>query len=140
MEDKKTDFLTWIKTNKKKLIIAGISVTAIIAVILGIKNKDALMEIWDSLKESIAKSPINISEKRVSVAEVVPDAILVVDSAATRSYTSHTSLFDVTGHIRTLSEGRHHSKAKAVEAATAGMDLQANQTWVNPYTKGGAAA
>jgi len=37
--EEKTSILAWIKAHKKELIIAGIGITAIIGVILGIRNR-----------------------------------------------------------------------------------------------------
>ena len=36
-------FVSWVKAHKTELIIAGVSITAIIGIILGIKNKDGNM-------------------------------------------------------------------------------------------------
>lgn len=50
MEEKKTDFLGWVKQHKKQLILAGISISVVIGIILGAKNKDILEELWATLK------------------------------------------------------------------------------------------
>ncbi len=44
MEKEKKTFVDWVKEHKKELIIAGVSIAAIIAVIVGIKNHKALEE------------------------------------------------------------------------------------------------
>lgn len=62
MEDKKKSVLTWIKEHKTELILAGISITAIVTIILGIKNKDALMNVWNKLKTRIEKGEIYSSK------------------------------------------------------------------------------
>ncbi len=51
----KKDIIKWIKEHKKELIIAGISITAIVAFVLGIKNKDILKETMKNLQEVIKK-------------------------------------------------------------------------------------
>ena len=47
--------LSWIKKHRNELIIAGISITTIIFVALGIKNKDAINSFWNNLKKEISK-------------------------------------------------------------------------------------
>ena len=53
MEENQKGFIAWVKAHKKQLIIAGISITAIIGVILGIKNKKTLDELWKALKNRL---------------------------------------------------------------------------------------
>lgn len=50
--------LSWIKNHRNELIIAGISVTTIIIVALGIKNKDSIKAFWNNLREEIGKASI----------------------------------------------------------------------------------
>ena len=50
--------LSWIKNHRNELIIAGISVTTIIFVALGIKNKDSIKAFWNNLREEIGKANI----------------------------------------------------------------------------------
>ena len=64
--------LAWIKKHRKDLIIAGISVTTIIFVVLGIKNKDSIKAFWQNLKEEIGK-PSTYSSKWF---ETVTDEVL----------------------------------------------------------------
>ena len=54
--------LSWIKKHRMELVIAGISVTTIIFVVLGIKNKDSIRTFWNNLKEEISK-PSTYSSK-----------------------------------------------------------------------------
>ena len=42
MEENKKGFIAWVKAHKKHLFMAGISVTAIIGIIIGLKNKEAI--------------------------------------------------------------------------------------------------
>ena len=51
----KKSFIAWVKEHKPQLLLAGLSVTTIIMTILGIKNKEALSALWDSLKKQIEK-------------------------------------------------------------------------------------
>ncbi len=132
MEEKKTGFIAWVKAHKKQLFLAGISVIAIIGVIIGLKNKDAIMDLWDSLEKSITKAPEKLP-KSLSVTTTTPPTLEEVIPA--RSYTSPQEAFDVSQHIRNLSGGRHHSAEKAAEAAALGISLLPNQTLVDTYTK-----
>lgn len=132
MEEKKTGFIAWIKTHKKQLFLAGISVTAIIGVIIGLKNKEAIMILWDSLENSITKVPAKLPEP-LNVTTMTPPVLEEV--IPVRPYTSPQEAFDVSQHIRNLSGGRHHSAEKAAEAAVMGISLLPNQTLVDTYTK-----
>ena len=134
ISESKNGFITWIKSHKTELILAGISIATIIGIVLGIKNKDALMELWSALSKSINKAPARVA----TVGSTVATTPVMETVASTRAYTSPTEVFDVSGHIRTMAEGWHHSAAKAAEAAALGIKLLPNQTLVNPYTKGGA--
>lgn len=129
MENKKKQVLDWIKVHKKQLIIAGISITTLMLLVLGLKNKDALAELYCSLEKNIKKVP----SKSTPVA-ALPD-IAIPTVSAVRTYTLPQTSFDVSQHIRTLAEGRQHSAQKAAEAARLGIILLPNQTIVDTYTK-----
>lgn len=130
----KKGFLAWIRSHKTELILAGVSITTIIGVILGLKNKEALAELWAALSKSITMAPTETAAT-VSVATAAP---VLETVASTRAYTPPTEAFDVSRHIRTMAEGWHHSAEKAAEAAALGIELLPNQTLVGPYTKGAA--
>lgn len=125
-------FVIWVKSHKTELIIAGVSVTAIIGIILGLKNKDAIKELWDTLENSLSKTPDKISEPVTIVQTAQP---VFEEVTPVRLYTSPQEPFDVSQHIRNLSGGRHHSIEKAAEAAALGITLLPNQTLVDTYTK-----
>ena len=125
-------FLTWVKTHKKQLLIAGVSVTAIIGIIIGLKNKDDIKELWVAIENSLNKKPENLSEP-IAIVQAAPPVIEEVISV--RPHTSPQEPFDVSQHIRNLSGGRHHSAEKAAEAATLGIDLLPHQTLVDTYRK-----
>ena len=125
MEENQKDFIAWVKAHKKQLIVAGISITAIIGVILGIKNKETIDELWKALKDSLKKTTPTIQTDLQPLENVIPF----------RQYTLPQEPVDVVQHIRTLSEGRHHSAKKAAEAAALGITLLPNQTLVDKYTK-----
>lgn len=52
----RTALISWIKVHRKQLILIGVSIPTLIAIVFGIKQKDALMIIWQNLKEEIRKS------------------------------------------------------------------------------------
>ncbi len=133
MENKKKQVLDWIKIHKKQLIIAGISITTLVLLVLGIRNKDALAELYCSLEKNIKKVP-----GKSTPVDTLPDIAIPTVSAA-RTYTLPQTSFDVSQHIRTLAEGRQHSAVKAAEAAKLGIVLLPNQTIVDSYTKYTAA-
>ena len=60
-EKDETNFWPWVKAHKKQLAIAGISLAALAAFVLGLKNKDAIMELWVTLEKSIRKVPADSS-------------------------------------------------------------------------------
>lgn len=60
-EDKK-GIVAWIKAHKKQLILAGISVTLLIAAVVVVKNKDAIKELMNSLKDEIEKADLYSSK------------------------------------------------------------------------------
>lgn len=137
MEKDKKTFLDWIKKHKKELIIAGVSIAAIIAVIMGIKNREALGEAWSSLRKLVEKTPEAIptvnsaSNVQVMHAKVIEEVdILRTDKIP----------HDVAEHLRNLPEGWKASAEKIATAAEHGYNLRPGQTWVEAYRTGGFAA
>ena len=130
----KNKLILWIKEHKKQLVFAGISITTLAAVVLGIKNKEKLMELWDTLKESI-KPTINVSVTvNVTIINVPAEAptVLMSDDPSVP--------LEVSRHIRNLPEGWHASPEKIAAAREMNIVLQEGQTWVENYTKGESAA
>lgn len=70
MEEKKS-ILNWIKEHKKKLIIAGVSVTAIVGFILAIKNRESIIEIWTSLKRIAESKPETMPSVNNRIVEIL---------------------------------------------------------------------
>lgn len=62
MEDKKQAVIKWIKMHKAQLILVGISIPAIIALVLGLKNKDTIIKLWRNLQEEIKKANLYSSK------------------------------------------------------------------------------
>lgn len=130
--NEKHKFVNWVKAHKKQLLIAGISVTAVIGIIIGLKNKEAIKELWENLENSLSKTTEKLPE---SITIVKTDPQLIEEVIPVRLYTSPQETFGVSQHIRNLSGGRHHSIEKAAEAAALGIDLLPHQTLVDTYTK-----
>lgn len=51
IEEEKKSFHDWVVEHKTQLTLAGIGVAGLVATIVGIKNKDALAEVWELLKK-----------------------------------------------------------------------------------------
>lgn len=132
MEENKKGFIAWVKAHKKQLLIAGISVAAIIGIFIGLKNKETIKELWETLENSLRKTSKKLPET-ITIVEIAPPVI--EEAIPVRMYTPPQGPFDVGQHIRNLSDGRHHSIEKAAEAAALGIDLLPHQTLVDTYTK-----
>lgn len=138
MEERK-NLIQWIKEHKKELVISGISVGALILVILGLKNPDAVRGLWDSLKNVSRPVAAEIEESITKVTVEIPpsppkDVTIMVSSD------SPTLPFEVRRHIRNLPNGWHASPEKISEALANNIMLADGQTWVDHYTKGANAA
>lgn len=55
--EKKT-FIVWVKEHKTQLLLSGIGISTLIMTILGIKNKDVINALWESLKKEIEKGSL----------------------------------------------------------------------------------
>lgn len=127
--------IQWIKAHKKQLILAGIGIAALIALVLGIKNKDTLKAFWASLKGVVEPAAETVSDAvATTVAEIpteTPALLLSNDPRVAQ---------EVRRHIRNLHEGWHASPEKLAAAREMGIFLQEGQTWVDNYMKGVCAA
>lgn len=132
MEEKKKSFKAWVIAHKKQLILAGISISVVLGIILGIKNKDSLEKLWAVLKSKIQNVPN--AEMTVEPASQISTPQLKIVTVP-HTYTRPQEPVNVGLHIRTLTGGRTHSAEKAAEALELGIDLLPNQTLVDPYTK-----
>ena len=132
VEKEKNDFLGWVKQHKKQLILAGISISVVIGIILGAKNKKILEELWETLKKS-TKNELHSEFKTIPLTpKTLPENdVLTIP----RNYTLPQEPVEVGMHIRTLTGGRVHSAEKAAKAKALGILLLPNQTLVDPYTK-----
>ena len=136
MREQKHKLWLWVKAHKKQLLIAGISITAIAAILLGIKKREALTSLWKELNAKIDKAPaLGMEEPIVMISDSITESV-----NSTRGYTLPTTPVNVEWHLRNLSGGRQHSAAKAAEAVQLGIELLPNQTIVDSYTKYADAA
>ena len=147
MEEQKTEFIQWVKTHKKDLIIAGVSIAAIIGIIVGIKNKDSIMALWESLRKSMEKDPIkSLVYPCEMVEKITYESVPVVNAVSSTEIikfpSNHNTQvpFDVRDHIRNLRDGWHASAKKITTAAEYGYNLKPGQTWIDTYTKGVSVA
>ncbi len=134
MKNEKKTFVDWINEHKKELIIAGVSITAIIAVIIRTKNDKALEKAWESLRKLVEKAPETMT-KSVSVADAVPANEIGKVNIISAGRAPH----DVAGHIRNLPEGWKASAQKIATAAEHRYDLLPGQTWIETYRTGKTA-
>lgn len=54
----KNKFIAWVKEHKFQLLFAGVSITAVLLTIVGVKDKDALADLYNSLKKQIEKGAL----------------------------------------------------------------------------------
>lgn len=129
------NLIQWIKEHKKQLIIAGISIGALIAIVLGIKNREAIKGLWNSLRK-VAEKPTVAATKVVPIEAPTP----VVEDVVTVVVQHHENIpHDVAKHLRNLPLGQHASAEKIATALENGFELAEGQTWVTNYATGVAA-
>lgn len=147
MEDQKKGFLTWVKAHKKELEIAGISITALIVIVICIKDRDSIEAFWKSQSSRIGTSPTEVPIlSQITIEKIAPSSVTVTDVINTTEIPvvnatgTSQNPFRVSDHIRNLHEGWRISSKKITEAETIGIILQSGQTYVDAYMKGGVAA
>lgn len=57
--------IRWIKEHKKEIAIAGVSITALVGLVLEIKNKEAMEVFWNALNVPVFY-PANTTDERVN--------------------------------------------------------------------------
>lgn len=137
--DERNGLICWIKEHKKELIIAGINIGTLILIVLGIKNREMVKVVWDSLRKTMKQPTSKVTEAVTKVTVEIPlepiqEVVTVVAS------NSETLPFEVSRHIRNLPEGWHASPEKIAEALKNNIILMNGQTWVDSYVKGRIAA
>jgi len=141
LEKRKGTFITWVKSHKKELIFAGISIASLIGIILGIKNRDSIEALWKALQKSVAQAPadkaiVKVTENTLPVVATVR----TTDMISIPVHREYMAEFGVTEHIRNLHEGWHASPEKIAAAASHNIELLPGQTWVENYIKGAIVA
>lgn len=129
MTKEKENLIKWVKVHKRELVIAGVCVTAVIAVILGYKNRAELMKLWKNLEDKICKQ----SQTKT----IINDSNVATAESASNIMANQQT---VTAHKRNLPEGWKASLGKKSTAHENGFDLQDNQTWVKEYNRNRIAA
>lgn len=137
MKKEKKKIVGWIKEHKTELVIAGISISALLMLILSIKNKETLKEFYNSLKKVTGEKSVgmdsevfNISLETCPVQEVPMNNFVLIERIP----------HDVESHLRNLPEGWRASAEKIATAAEHGYELLPGQTWVEAYRTGCIAA
>lgn len=131
--------IRWIKEHKKELIIAGICIGTLILIILGIKNRDTIEALWDSLRKVVKHPTAKTAEAVTKVTVEIPQEPIMEAVTAVMS-NSDTIPFEVRRHIRNLPKGCHASPKKIADALKNNIILMDGQTWVDSYIKGAVAA
>lgn len=124
--------IDWIKKHKKKLIFAGVSVPVILAFVIGIKNRDELINIWKWIIKLA-----NGTSKKITDTTISTDwnNVPIPETMEFKMPKREPGLIDVRSHIRNLHEGWKPSEAKIMSAPKMGYELKPSQTWVEPHTK-----
>ena len=138
MEEKKKTIIDWIKAHKKQLILAGVSITVILGVIIGINNQKELEKAFKSLKDLVEKTPIPVvnDKKVVSVVNSVNTSETLMEKAKDTSAPIRRAPHGVSGHPRNLPDGWKASAKKLKNAVENGIILTDGQTWVDSYRTG----
>lgn len=137
--DERKGFICWIKGHRKELTIAGISIGTLILIVFGIKNREIVKVVWDSLRKAVKQSTAKAAETAAKVTVEIPQEPIqeVITAVASNS---ETLSFEVSRHIRNLPEGWHASPEKIAKALKNNIILMDGQTWVESYMKGDIAA
>lgn len=137
--DERKELICWIKEHRKELAVVGISIVSLILIVLGIKNRKKLKEVWDSLQKCLKHPTTESKEAITKVTVKIPHETIREVNTATFS-NSESLPFEVARHIRNLPAGWHASPEKIAEARKHNIILTNSQTWVESYMKGGAVA
>ena len=131
MKQRMRDFRQWVKAHKGFLVVAGISVTVLVALVLCARNKDEIDHILSLLEKAVKDVPDEDVAGSVSIdLSDVTQPVLEVYDSETHTVTQQIPLF-----IRKLPDNWHHSAAKAEEADRLGIHLAINETLVDPHQR-----
>jgi len=122
---KKKSFFEKVKEHKVEIIVGGITIVSVLGVVLIVKN-------WDTIKGQTVTSFFKDGTKAngdtiPSVAETIENTIISIQP--------NGRVIDVSKHIRNLPDGWKASAEKMDSAIKSGIELGANQTWVEGYSK-----
>ena len=131
MEEQKKEFIKWVKKYKNQLILAGISITVLIGIVLKYQKKREFIQLESELQELIKEN----LDKKLSACDNQMPKVLVNEVQDSRITNLVQDTIEVSQHIRNLPEGRHHSARKMDEAVELGIILLPNQTLVDAYVK-----
>lgn len=138
MEEQK-GFICWIKKHKKELALAGLSISALIIMILGIKNGEKINALWAELRDLILQSATQHSSADNMIETCNPHGD-IQKTGASIAINSKKHPYEVNRHIRNLPAGWHASQEKISDALKNNIILKDGQTWVEAYIKGNIAA
>ena len=129
------DLKARVKSHKKALLAAGFTVTAAAGIYLGIKNKDSLARLWESLHGIIkTTSPTTFPNIGHTIATNIEtgtaESLIPVAEKVTK-----TSFEQVNSHIRRLPQGQKASLAKIMAAQELGIVLEEGYTFVASYPR-----
>ena len=119
----------WIREHKKEIAIAGISITALVGFVLGIKNKETMKVFWNTLKNNDPKIPIKTENPRIT------EQVSSIESVVIPMHREYKEPFDVSYHIRKLHEGWKASPEKLAKAADYGIELCRGKLWLRVTQK-----
>ena len=128
MKEEKQVVVQWIKAHKKELKIAGISLAAIICLIVGIKKKEALVDLWKSLQKQVNDGSVGLLDKTQEVLHKTE----IIDFPLKQNALTP---IEVSKHVRNLPDGWKASEGKVSSAIAHGYQLKIGQTWVDTYNK-----
>ena len=85
-------YIRWIKEHKKEIAIAGVSITALVGLVLGIKNKEAMEVFWNALKNNDPKIPTKTEAPRIT------EQVRNIESVVIPMHREYKEPFDVSFH------------------------------------------
>ena len=122
----------WIKEHKTELICGGIGIVAVVGILFGIKNRDAIKTVVKGTELLPQKAPAPVA----ALHDITPVADNILPPLATPKRAPH----EVARHLRKLPEGYKASAEKIAAATELGYALQPGQTFVEAYRTGKKAA
>ena len=127
MENKKSEFISWVKKHRVELIVSGISVASLILIILHYNGS------VDDLFNMIHNKTLNKNINNENLAQVFNLQTI------TESKIKGDIKIPVKEHIRKLPKGCHASPTKIKEAFSKGIDISdGSSTLVRSYTRNAA--